>query len=490
MVEELSKKAKLSVVWNTGFSLFRDGLQFCVMLVLVRILDPDIYGKFGLVNSVIGFVAVLSVQNFMAHIIQVRSEDEVLYDSHFSFGLLIQSALFIITNVVALFLNYFKDYSEIIPLVHLMSFIFLFEWPCELRLKMLERELDWKRRRVIHGIGLILSSVFSIIMAMNGFGVYSLLMPLFVVPSLFVFDLFVLHGYRPVFDFKITKYMSAIRFGVTRVGSSITLKARPLVEAGLIVQLLDFSSVGLLGRAIGLSTLFCQRVATQLMYAIYPVLAKIEIGTEKYKKISELILKSVTWSTMPIAVLMSLLSTQAVTYLYGEKWLEVIDLLPWAMCIAFFSGITHCLYMFLLGQNNYKLCLLFDLVSLITTTVLVFALIQDGLIMYLRGMTFASIVIVVIISIVVCQSRVMKFIGIFMSLWPPLLGTAISVIICSYSYEVIGLENNNILNVIIYGSLFIFVYVATIRVLFKKQLKELISYMPANVFFERTLLLN
>jgi O-antigen/teichoic acid export membrane protein len=56
----LGQRARQAVYWNTGFNLFRDLLQFAVMLVLVRILSPDAYGQFGLVTSIIGFISVFA----------------------------------------------------------------------------------------------------------------------------------------------------------------------------------------------------------------------------------------------------------------------------------------------------------------------------------------------------------------------------------------------------------------------------------------------
>ena len=158
MSKTLAEKAKLSVLWNTGFNLFRDALQFCVMLVLVRLLDPSAYGQFGMASSVIGFISVFAVQNFIAHTIQVRNDEDVHYQDHFTAGAFIQIGLFFVANFIAFILRFIDSYATISPLVHLLSLTFLLEWPCELRRKMLERTLDWKRLRTLHGFGIIASS--------------------------------------------------------------------------------------------------------------------------------------------------------------------------------------------------------------------------------------------------------------------------------------------------------------------------------------------
>ena len=174
MSNSLAEKAKLSVIWNTGFNLFRDALQFCVMLVLVRLLDPEAYGQFGMATSIIGFISVFAFQNFVAYTMQLRRDDDVNYQLHFTAGLFIQFTLFIITNIIAFCLKYYQDYSSISNLIHVLSITFIIEWPTELNIRMLERELDWKRRRVLHALGLIISSIIAIVMGLNLIGIINI----------------------------------------------------------------------------------------------------------------------------------------------------------------------------------------------------------------------------------------------------------------------------------------------------------------------------
>ena len=56
----LVKKAQSSIIWNTLFNIFKDIVNFCVMLILVRLLSPDDYGQFTLVTNIIGVIAAFS----------------------------------------------------------------------------------------------------------------------------------------------------------------------------------------------------------------------------------------------------------------------------------------------------------------------------------------------------------------------------------------------------------------------------------------------
>ena len=73
----LGERAKHAVLWSAGFGLFRDGLQFLVMLIMVRVLEPAAYGQFALAGSIIGFVALLSFDSFVEHTLQAHSPGNI-----------------------------------------------------------------------------------------------------------------------------------------------------------------------------------------------------------------------------------------------------------------------------------------------------------------------------------------------------------------------------------------------------------------------------
>lgn len=478
MTNQLAHKARLSVLWNTGFNLFRDALQFGVMLVLVRLLDPESYGQFGMATSVIGFISVFAFQNFIAHTIQVRSDDDVHYQDHFTAGAFIQIGLFLVTNVVAVILRFVDNYAAIAPLVHLLSVTFLLEWPCELRRKMLERALDWKRLRTLHGLGLIASSVLAVYLGYMGAGVYALVAPGLLVTIPFIYELFVTIGWRPTWQWDKICFAPALRFGLTRLGSGVVGRVRPLLENGLIVQMLGYVGVGLLGRAVGLSTMFCQRLALQLMYSIYPVLTKVEPGTDRYRKMSGLILRLVAWVALPTAVVFAALAEPVVLTVYGDKWGQVIPILPWAMFTGALAAIFHATYMLLLAHHGQKFCLLLDVIVLLITLGALYFGLPFGLTIYLQCLLAIQAVAFLILFWGLCRVEGARWSGLIMALWPPAVGILAAYIGCELFFYMMGIDVTVFITALNYGILFFLVYCLVIRLLFFRSLNELIEYLP------------
>lgn len=485
----LAQKAKLAVIWNAGFNLFRDILQFGVMIVLVRLLPPEAYGQSGMVTSVVGFIAIFSFNQFVAHTLQVRDENELNYQLHFTAGGLINLGMFVVTNLVAITLRYSETYAPVAPLVHTVSMTFLLEWPCEFRRKMIEREFDWKRLRLLHALGLMGSSALAITMACAGAGVYALVLPGLTVTLPFIFDLFVTRRWRPTWEWSPARYRTALRFGLTRAGSGLAVNGRQLAESAAVVKVLGFASLGLLNRALGLAQMFCSRFATQLMYAIYPLLTRLDAGHDNISRVSGLVLRIVAWTVVPMAILFSALAEPLVATVYGRQWVEVTPLLPWAMIFGATSALAYTMNFLLLSQQQPKRCFTIDLLNLLSTGASLVVLLPIGLQFHLLGMAILNALLATIMSFWLVRMDALKVAGIAQAILPALAASTGSLFMCEMCRQSFYTQPMGLVSCICYGLLFGLTYLAILRISSVRYLAELLHYMPARGYVQKFLLL-
>lgn len=485
----LGQKARLAVLWNTGFALFRDLFQFGVTLVLVRLLTPKVYGQSGLILNVIGFVGVFSFQNFVAHTLQLRRDEDVDYQQHFTAGAIIQLGLFVLTNLVAFGLRWLEPYAEIALLVHLMSLVFLLDLPNGLRMKMLERDLDWKRMRLLHAGGMIVARAAAMALALAGAGVYALLLPAFIINVPFIYDLFITKRWRPNWSWSPTTYAPAWRFGLTRVLSGMVGKGRQLLESGLFVRLGGFAGYGVYGRAVGLAELFCGRLAFLLLEAIYPAITKIEPRTDAYRRISALVLRCVAWIVIPVGVILAVTAGPAIRILYGDKWLEAIPLLPWTMAAGAAGALAYTAYMLLLANQQQKRCLLSDLWVLVGTGVSLLWLLPKGTRAYLLSLTLIQLVALVLMLGWLYRDQAITLTGMVGAIVQPVVATVVAFGLCEAIRRHGEGSINSIGIALAYGAAFSLAYLAVLRLLFAPLLRELVGYFPGGYRLTRLLML-
>lgn len=485
----LRKSAQQAILWSAGLNLFRDVLQFGQMLILVRLLDPAIYGMAGLATTFINFIGLMSFQHIITHVLQVRGEGKVNYHQHFTAGIVLNGGLFVLANLIAFALQYSEQYAPLQPLLHLLSLSFLLSVPVDMRVKMLERDHNWSRLRILQMGGIIVSITSGIAMALAGAGVYALIVPGLLASLVFVADLFLHMGWRPHWQWSYAEYREALHFGFNRAGSNALNGGRTLLQNTMITQQLQFSSLGVFGRAEGLANMFCGRIAQEVSNALYPIITRTDAQSERFQRISSLVLQSVAWVVIPIAVFFSLEAENIVKLLFGRKWLEVIPLLPPAMAIGVAISIGATAYRLLLANNQSRLCLRADLVSFALVVIAVLTLIPFGLVSYLIGATVVHMLIAVILVALLVRTNGLKIISLAVVLLPPFLSVFVAAVaVWSLKALLLG-ELQPVIQLLLAGCAFAVAYVAVLRLFFRLPLTELVSYLPGGKSLGRVLCL-
>lgn len=488
-MSSLASKAKSSVIWNTGFNLFRDILQFLVMIVLVRMISPESYGQFALVTSVIGFIHVFSFSTFIQHILQERDDSKVDYQNHFTFGFYLQVFMFIITNLIAFTMEYFNFYSTISTYMHVLSIVFFLELFSELRRMELQRNLDWKRMRILHGIGLIMGAVLALLMANFGAGIYALIIPGFMSNIPFIYEMFIIKKWRPTWEWNKIDYTDTINFSKKRILSGLMTTGKPLIENSLFVAILGYSQLGFYNRAIGLATLLVNKFALQLTLSLYPILTKIEPFTDAFRKVSGLIIIFVFWLIVPISFVVYNLSSELVYILYGEKWLDVIPFLAPASIILALSAINYVLYSLLLSSHKVKFCTYYDFFILFGTILFLIFILPSGVLNYLYSQIVLFSVSLFLLFLFNIYFKVLELASVFKALIPSFLATIFSGVLVNILLNIYSLDNN-VVRLLSYSIFFSIGYMFFLRLFFKNDLIIIISYLPAKNIFYRFLNLN
>ena len=474
----VAQKARLAVAWSTGLHVFRDGVQFGLMLLLVRLVPIEAYGQFGLVNTMVGFMMVFSSREFIAHTLLIRDDSEVNYQEQFVAGCLIQGTLFVAANIVAAGMRWFPTYAPVAPLLHLMSLAFLLDLPSELRTRMLERQLDWRRLRTIEGIGILASAVVALALGLAGAGVYALLIPSFLLPSMFLIDLFLIARWRPTFVWHPDRYRASRNFGLRRVLSVSFVSASSLLESGVLARVVGYTVLGVFGRAFSMASLFCIRVSSLLLAALYPVLARIAPRSDSYQRVSALVLRTVVWAVVPVATVVSLLSDHVVATLYGSRWLAVIPLVPWAMAVGACLAAVQASYFLLLANQEARRCLHADIWRLAGMALALLIALPFGLVAYLAGLMVVHSVALVMVLYSLHHSLGVRLRGVAAAFLPAAAAAVLATLGAEAGRRLAFGDLPAIPLLAAYGLTFGAIYLVSLRLLFAALLHELVGYLP------------
>ncbi|PON15173.1 hypothetical protein C2W62_25190 [Candidatus Entotheonella serta] len=475
----LGDQARRAVFWNTGFTLFRDVLQFGLMLILVRLVALEAYGQFGLVTSIIGFLQVFSFEPFVTYTLQVRQPEQVRYQEHFTAGAFFQIGLFVCTHLSAYVLGYIESYATVAPVLHVMSVAWLLDWPSTLRIKMLERDLDWHRLRLLHALGLCSATVLSLGLAWAGAGLYALCLPGLLKRVVFLIDLFVCYGWRPTWTWHAKHYAPAWRFGLSRMASTLLVSGRKLLESSCYVHLAGFTGFAIFGRATGLTHLVCGKFALLIMQALYPVLTKIDPTSDTYRQKSGVAMRNVACVVLPLRGVCTLLASPTVRLLYGDRWLEAIPLIPWAMATGVIGALTHTAYVLSLAAHHKQRCLRADAGVLLGTGLALGGLLPHSAQAYLLGLCTIQVYTLFYLWSSLYTAWLHASTDLVKMLAKPTVATLCAWLICETVRFSLDASLDDLPAAGGYTVGFLISYIGVMRIGFTEQFDEFISYLPS-----------
>jgi len=469
----LASKARSGVLWVTGLNVFRDLLQFATMLVLVRLLAPKAYGEFSLITSVMVFFTVFSFRSFLEHTLQLRPAETVDYQSHFTAGGLMQLAMCGLVNLAAFALRYLPKYAEIATVLHATSLIFVLDWASELRVKMLERELDWKRLRTLQAAGIVGNSALAIVLAKLGCGVYALVLPGMMATLPFIWDLFFRFRWRPDWTWNRAHYSAAWSYGWTRIMAGMLTTARPVIEGAVIVQLTGFSQLGYMSRAVGLSVLCCQKMPSVFTMTLYPVLTRMARKSQAFERANGLMLRLVGWMAIPCAILFSRVAHPVVRLVYGSRWDAAIPLLPYALAGGTAGALYQTTTMLMLADVQHRGCAVAELLTLASLAVCLFVVLPHGIASYLGAVAVVQALVLTWMLWSLRGSGALSSRAIVRGVVAPLAAGAAGWLVCALMPAAAS-----VWEVARVSALFGITYGIALRVMCPNEMRELISYIP------------
>jgi O-antigen/teichoic acid export membrane protein len=472
----LRDSARQALISSAALSICRDALQFVQMIVLARLLDPQMYGAAAMSATVISFVGMASFTHVVTHMLQVRSA-EVNYDEYFTAGLALNGIAFLVANAVALAFHFMPDFAAAQPLLHVSSLTFLVAVPAELHQRALERQLAWARLRNVQFAALLASAGSALLLAWVGAGAYALVVPGVLSVGVVAGDLLLVQGWRPQLRWSLAGYRDAAHFGLNRASSNALNGGRTMIQNTLISNQGQFFALGLFSRADALANLFCTRVSQQVAGALFPIVTRTPAASERFARISSLALRAVCWTLVPIAAYGCVEARGIVHALYGSRWEAVVPLLPWAMACSAALGVGACCYSFLLANDQMRLCLRADAFAFALLATAMFVFIPAGVEHYLMAALACHSAIAITLLTLLVRTR-----GTVANMLPAtlLLPMAAAGLGAGAAHLADALAPGAPLPLALAlsWSAFTVTYLAVLRVTASRALGELVSYLP------------
>lgn len=220
---QVKKEAISGVKWTT---LATVSTAICAILkisILARFLETSDFGLMALVTFVLGFMDLFMDMGLTSAILYKQDISKDEYNSLYWLNVLFSFLLFVGVLALSPIIAQFYDEPQLKKLLPLMGFGIIFSAFGRQFKTILQKELDFRAISIIEIIASLSSLVLAIILAINGFGVYSLvlsaLLQYFLSNTVFFF---IGIGRKSLgFYFNFNKTRPFLKIGIYKVGGQI-----------------------------------------------------------------------------------------------------------------------------------------------------------------------------------------------------------------------------------------------------------------------------
>lgn len=392
----LKKQSIQGVIW-TGIQQFgSQGISFIVSIILARLLTPS---EFGLVAMILVFISISQTildSGLSQSLIRTADPDTLDYSTVFYFNLVVSLLLYGILYLSAPFISVFYEQPALIMLLRVLGLILIVKAFSIVQLTKLTKEMNFKLQTIITLPALLGSALVAVIMAFNGFGVWSLIAYRLIREILNSSLLWIYSKWKPNLLFSILKFKYHFKFGVNLLFSGILNGVFNNLYTLIIGKYFSAAQLGYFNRANSLQRLPVQNLGNILNKVTYPMFSKINDNDQKLRKAYLKVIGLSIFVMSPIMIFMGVLAKPLILFLLTDKWIAVVPYLQ-PLLIA---GLLYPIHSFNLNILKVKgrshLFLRLEIIKKIITVLAVLFAINYGVIGLVWSIVGTSIVALVI----------------------------------------------------------------------------------------------
>ena len=451
-MSSLKKRTVYGVLWDFFGLVTNRGVTFIISIFLARILTPE---EFGLVGMVMVFVIMSS--NLMdvglgSALIQKKDVSEEDYSSVFfmnvTLGVLMSLALYLGADALGDFYN-----NAAIPdIARTLSLIFVINSFAVIQKTRWTKKLNFKLLSTVSILSSLLSGILGIIMALKGYGIWSLIAQILVNSGLMTLLLWITAKWIPKLYFSFSNIRSLLDFGFKIfVSDTINIVFRRL-DVLFVGRVFSPALLGFYTRAQSVDSLVKTFSSQSIVKVFFPSFSAIQDDTPKIVAVYQKTLAVLSMVSFLLLGVLYVCADSLFPLLFSAKWLPSVPLFKLMILKSFVPSISALSINVLKAKGRASELLIAEVIKKSLFLVAIGVGIKFGLMEFLYALIVQALLGLFINFYFIRRELGMKLMEHFKIIFPYVLITAIAILLTLVIKNLLapGLFLDLILSVIIF----------------------------------------
>ena len=392
MSDNLKKETITALFWSFLERFGTQFIQFFISITLARLLLPEDFGLIAMLSVFIALSNTFINSGFGQALVQKKDAKYIDECSIFYFNIVISFLSMILLFFTAPLIAEFFNQPQLCQMTRVLSLSIVFNALGLVQRILLTKKIDFKTQLKVSLLSIIISALLSITLALNGFGVWSLV-ALFLCKDFFssIF-LWFYSSWRPSLIFSVISLRSMFSFGSRLFIVSLLNSIFTNIYQLIIGKFFSPAALGFYSRADTFYKYPVTLISGVFSQVTFPVFSKIQDDKQRLKSAIQKSLKTITLITFPLMVGLMLVAHPLVEILLTEKWLPSVPYLQLLCVIGLVYPLSVINLNALNAQGRSDLFLKIDIINKVLILIVVIITYQFGIKAMIIGQIINSLV--------------------------------------------------------------------------------------------------
>jgi O-antigen/teichoic acid export membrane protein len=329
----MTNKVASAFAWEGSTKLFVQAVAWASTIWVAKLLSPEDYGLVAISGLFTGVLTLVSEFGLGAGLVTRREVSEDEYRRCFWLGIVASAVLYALLFTAAPLIGRAYGIAELPAIIRVASLGLLISALKIVPYSQVMRALDYRFRALTEMLGQLLQAVSVIVLAMNGFGAWSLVFGYLIGQSI-VALVFLSKTTSPwPISLSLHGLRDLVAFGMRITGARLLGFFVSTSDMLIISATLGQRAAGLYAVSASLATAPLDKIGSIFNRVAFPLVARLQDEPEKARQLLAKFHYYLLAIVSPALIGAALTSPELVAVLLNSKWADAIDILA-ILCVA------------------------------------------------------------------------------------------------------------------------------------------------------------
>lgn len=316
----LKTKTVSAMIWSSIGKFGAMGISFVSNMVLARLLMPQDFGVIGMLHIFIAISEVFILGGFGQALIQKKNPTHVDYTTVFYWNLFASIVLYWVLFLCGPAIARFYDMPQLCKVLRIQSITLIISAFSVVQTNQLMKQLRFKALSIRTLFAATAGTAVAIIMALRGFGVWSLVASSLVTSFVGVLLLWGQSKWRPTLEFSWQSFKELFAFGGLMALSSLVDKLYSELQGLIIGKRYSATDLGYYSQAHKLEQVPTSAISQIVSQVSFPVFSTMQDDKARLLAGVRKNLSAVSYLNFAVSILLMVVGAPLIRLVYGPNW--------------------------------------------------------------------------------------------------------------------------------------------------------------------------